>query len=340
MHDVVFRADASPAIGSGHLMRCLSLANVMAAEGWACIFAGIPETVSIFSDLPSQFRWIELQGSHNEQIETLAYALPEKAAWLIADNYELDSKFESEALRISDRVMVIDDLANRPHNCNILLDQTFGRKAEDYCSLVGEGTRLLIGSDYALLREEFARVRRNIGSGPYKANNPPRVLVSMGGTDPWNGTETALLGIGETGLDMGVLVLIGSGAPYLAEVKRAGEKIPQKVAIRIDAPDIAAAMAECDIAIGAAGSMSWERCCLGLPSLLAIMTDNQKLIAENLAACGAALNIGDASCFTPAHISSALIYLLKDSAGLNTMRQAAYRVCDGGGALRTFKEIM
>ncbi len=235
-------------------------------------------------------------------------------------------------------ILAIDDLADRPHDCDLLLDQNLGRAPEDYGGLVPEATRLLIGPQYALLRPEFARARpaalaRRAEGGPVR-----RILVSMGLTDAANATATAieaLAGLPEIASgEIEVRAVLGHAAPHLSTIEAKAAGMVQsgaRVSVLVEPPDMAAEMAAADLCVGAGGSSSWERCCLGLPTIVVVVAENQRSGAEALAAAGAALSCPDA---TSGALSLEASGMIRDRASRSRLGDAAARLTDGGGARR------
>ena len=179
--------------------------------------------------------------------------------------------------------MVIDDLADRKHQCNILLDQTFGRKKEDYSVFTSKDCQLLLGSQYALLRPEFAKWRMyslERRSKPEFKN----LLINMGGIDIDNVTESVLdeLKICDLPNNLKINIVMGGLAPHLESVKLKASILPYKTEVKVDVSNMAEIMANSDIAIGAAGATTWERCFLGIPTIQLITAHNQEFIAQQL----------------------------------------------------------
>jgi UDP-4-amino-4,6-dideoxy-N-acetyl-beta-L-altrosamine N-acetyltransferase len=229
--------------------------------------------------------------------------------------------------------MVIDDLADRPHVCDLLLDQTFGRRATDYVPLVPDGCRLLCGSQkYALLRPEFAALREY----SLKRRAKPvlrELLINMGGVDKDNVTGAVLRALQSRPLpaDCSLTVVMGQTAPWLKNVQvlACSMQRPTRVLVGID--NMAQLMADSDLAIGAAGATSWERCCLGLPSIMLVVADNQLEVAKGLEEAGAAL-----LCLSDQGLSKQLAVLLDklcaDVEQITLLSKAAAKVADGTGA--------
>ena len=304
---VLFRVDASVDIGTGHAMRCLALARELRRNNVSSFFvmrrhAGNlidrlrddgfdvhtlecePSEISVTSRSSPQSGW--LGGSwRSDCIAAIQRALVVRARWVIVDHYDIDSRWEQEVSKAGFKVLVIDDLADRPHFAHALLDQTFGREVQDYQPLVPSFTRLLLGTSYALLRPEFARARDRSLSRRAQPLGRLRLLLTMGGIDKGNVTKQILLTLKTFDREIvdHIDVLMGSGAPHLTEIQLLATTMPVPVSVHVDATDVADLMASADVAIGAAGGTAWERCCLGLPTIMLVLAENQALIAETLA---------------------------------------------------------
>lgn len=301
---IVIRADASPEIGGGHVMRCLTLADVLAERGAQVIFACRPETLPTVPALArSAHRILELadqaaDGRGGDEPGALAAAVGESVDVLIVDHYGWGTKQETACRGFARRIVVIDDLADRAHDCDLLLDQNLGRRGEDYTGLVPSHARLLIGPAYALLRPEFARARPAALARREAAfaNGEPvrRILVSMGLTDPTNATAAAIDALaGLTDVRAGkieVRVVLGRGAPHLCAIEAQAVRLRNagvNITMLIEPQDMAAEMSAADLCVGAGGSSSWERCCLGLPTVVVVVAENQRAGAMALERAGA-----------------------------------------------------
>ena len=259
---------------------------------------------------------------------------------MIVDHYERDAKFESACRPWAQRIMVIDDLANRHHECDLLLDQTLGRREDDYRPFVPAGCNLLLDSRFVLLRPQFAAARAQVLGRRRESRRIQRILISLGASDPHNFTRIVLDGIAQTGIDLTVDVVLGAASPLGEGLRETANTMTQIVEFHAQVTDMARLMARADLAIGAAGTSSWERCCLGLPSLVVIVADNQKLTAEELAKAGAARVLGRAESLTPSAVANAVTDLAEDGSGLRDMGEQAARLCDGRGTLRTLCALL
>jgi UDP-2,4-diacetamido-2,4,6-trideoxy-beta-L-altropyranose hydrolase len=186
--------------------------------------------------------------------------------------------------------MVLDDLADRLHDCDLLLDPTLGRNVADYAGLIPKDASTLLGPHYALLRPEFAELR-SVSLARRKNPTLKRLLITMGGVDNDNATEDVLDALDSALLpeDLHITVVMGPQAPWLHEVQARCTRMRNHTEIQIGVRNMARLMTDCDLAIGAAGGTSWERCCLGLPTIQFIVAENQAGIADQLSKLGAAI---------------------------------------------------
>jgi UDP-2,4-diacetamido-2,4,6-trideoxy-beta-L-altropyranose hydrolase len=310
--NVLIRADASAAIGSGHVMRCLTLAHSLRAKGAVVSF--------VSRELPGNLiRYVESKGfavhrlaapsggndagwlgvdPARDAAETAALlaGIEQQTDWLIVDHYGLDRQWESRMRPYVRNIMAIDDLANREHDCDILLDQNLYADMEQrYEGLLPPDCRQLLGPAYVLLRDEFYQARRTVNrnKGPVE-----RILIFFGGSDPTNETVKALRVFRKMGLpDIALDVVVGAANPERDQIKKLCESLPNaRFHCQID--NMAELMAKADFSIGAGGSSLWERCFLGLPSLTVIVADNQIKTSEAAAASGATWNLGESKDVT------------------------------------------
>ena len=306
--NIIFRVDASLKMGTGHVMRCLTLAQVLKENGANIKFIcrkhegnlidkihssgfnvhelGLLEEIKVDNKL-THSPWLSVtqQQDADDCIDILK---AKKVDWLIVDHYALDEQWQKRLKPYYEKIMVIDDLADRKHQCDVLLDQTFGRQHDDYVALVPKDCELLLGSQYALLRPEFSKWR---AYSLERRSKPEfkKLLINMGGVDVDNVTENVLdeLKLCNLPNDMNISVVMGSSAPHLESIKSKANALPYKTKIKVDVDNMAELMANADIAIGAAGATTWERCCLGLPTIQIVIAKNQITIAKSLGESGA-----------------------------------------------------
>jgi len=290
-------------MGTGHIMRCLTLAEVLKKQGAEVEFICREHEGNLIERVEQQgfkthilplsqnaatddglygSQW--LGGSQQEDAASCLHILGKiKPGWLIVDHYALDQIWQSLLSECFAKLMVIDDLANRKHQCDVLLDQTYGRKESDYAGLVPKRSQLLVGSEYALLRPEFAEWRELSLQRRIKPSFK-KLLITMGGVDPDNVTGELLDVLKNSSLpkELEIDVVMGATAPHLVSVQQQAELLPYKTNVLVDVSNMAEVMANADLAIGAAGATTWERCCLGLPTVTLVLADNQKLGASSL----------------------------------------------------------
>lgn len=332
MRRALFRCDASPTLGAGHVMRCLTLAEALAARGWTCAFACTSETAASAPALArSRFQMIVLSAPN----DTAALPAAVGAGWdlIVFDHYDLGEAHETACRPVGARLMALDDLADRRHDVDLLLDQTLARAPDAYRALVPDQALILAGSQYALLRPAFAAARpaalaRRAAGGPVR-----RVLVSLGYTDVGAITATVAEAIAPVLGDAKCDLVIGPAAPSRTALE-ALCACDARFSLHVDPADMAGLMAGADLAVGAAGATSWERCCLGLPGVILTLADNQRLAARTLDEAGAAR-----MAETPDGAARMLASLLADETARTAMAQAAARVCDGAGAARVADAI-
>ena len=355
---VAFRTDASFEIGIGHAMRCLTLANALAGTGAQCSFLCRELAGNLITHIRAQGHWVyglptsaELDADLRHSSWLGATQLQDAEAckpilaqvrpdWIIVDHYALDRRWETSLSEYcSGKLMAVDDLADRPHSCRVLLDQTVGRTREDYHSLVPDESILLCGPSHALLRPEFVRLRAYSLKRREQAGLGS-LLVNMGGVDRYNLPAHVLKVLRSSSLpaDCKITVVLGTTAPGLSEVQQQAKSMPFSTSVVAGVENMAQLMADSDLAIGAAGVSSLERCCLGLPSLILSLAENQTAMAAGLASTGAArlVDFNDESIW---HIADVITEICSSAHDLSQMSRAASRIVNGEG-LRNIIEIL
>ena len=357
---ITFRTDASLTIGTGHVMRCMTLALALRERGAVCRFITralpghmadriraegfgvtlLPAPNGQPSDgPPAHLPWAGVDWRQDAS-EARADMADDSPDWLVIDHYAFDSQWQRAARPEGTKLMVIDDLADRPHACDMLLDQNFGRIRSDYDSLVSEACVRLIGPQYALLRSEFADARaRTLKTRTRR--NLRHLLVTMGGVDPRDATSLVLQTLSKAILPkaLRITVIMGSNAPALEQVRTLAKGMPRSTEVAVDVTDMAARMASADLAIGAAGSTTWERCALGLPTIIVQIADNQAGIAQALSVAGVALDPGPMQAPDFENNLLALLTKASDHTWLNAMSEKAAAICDGNGVMRIVKRM-
>jgi len=336
---VALRAEAAPATGAGHVVRCLALAEALRARGARCLLVGaqlpgaLPDWIAAAGldllRLPSGIATgsVEDAKATREAIDDLG------CGWLVVDGYGFDARWESAVRAPGLRLLAIDDLAGHAHDVDMLVDHNPGRDAGDYRGFVAADARVLAGPAYALLRPEFARARAESLAARQQASLR-RVLVAMGGSDPPDATSAALRALAGSpdAQALEVSIVLGSQAPALAQVQALLPALPFATRLLVDSRDMAGELSGCDFAIGAGGGGALERCCLGVPSLTVVLAENQRGGSRALAEAGATL-LADSPGALASDVPHALAQF-SSPARLRGMSAAAAALVDGQGADR------
>lgn len=350
---IVFRADASTRMGTGHIMRCLTLAQAFQSDGHDVSFickkikgdliefvqskGFAVNVVEHGSGRALRFFDEDNQGSKLDHADWLGGSQIDDAVsckvildrikpdWLIVDHYSLDYRWQILLKPYYRKLMVIDDLGDRNHICDVLLDQNYGADAYKYLNKVPENCILLTGSKYSLLRPEFSEWRSLSLKRRHSKQVIKKVIITMGGMDPDNFTGKILEQLKECDLphDVKFVAVLGSQAPNINLVERQSKEMTLPVSVKTGVENMAELMASCDFAIGAAGSTTWERCCLGLPTIQMVIAENQRPIAQALVNKGAAKMADDISRI-PSLLASANSWIIPVS-------QSCREITDGKG---------
>jgi UDP-2,4-diacetamido-2,4,6-trideoxy-beta-L-altropyranose hydrolase len=332
---ILFVVDAGARVGGGHVMRSLTLAQALEAEGCAVAFVGPPAMADVLDAFAPQVR--RRISPTAEPWDLASTVAAEDFEAIVFDHYGLGEP-EHRALAGDRPVMAIDDLADRPLGADVVLDSGPARKAEDYSGLVPVNTRLLLGPQFAPVRPEFAALREKALA--WRGEPVHRILVSMGLTDVGGVTAQVVERLRpRIGGDIGVDIVLGSGAESLPGLTKIARR-DTRLLLHVDVPHMARLAAEADIAIGGAGSSAWERCTLGLPSLQVVLADNQRAAAQALADRGAALNVDLAAPDFDLQFDRALMRLLRDAELRRSLAGASAVLCAGLGAARTAQAFM
>lgn len=333
------RADASALAGSGHVMRMLAMAEAAQARGWRVRWGAVEMPGAL--DRRLQGGGIEVQpipGPSGSIADASATASAAGAGWVVADGYQFRVEFQRVVKAAGCRLLVMDDNGeNQNYECTLVLNQNIGADESLYRQR-GCGTRLLLGTRYALLRREFLAARRERVVIPDVARH---VLVTMGGADP----------AGTTGLVMDSLsllsrpqdaveVVVGGSNPRRAEVERRAASLRWQSATCLhDVSDMAPLMQRADLAITAGGSTCWELCLLGVPMIAVVIAGNQRHIVRGLASVGAARDAGEASRLDAPTLSRLVADTMDDAAGRGALSRKALGLVDGKGAARVMEAM-
>lgn len=323
---VLFRADTSRKIGFGHISRCLALAERLRQ-------LGIHVTFSCSNQIHSSSFAIK-----DEKVSLLPteYLDDHDWDWLVIDHYGLDREFETQMRARVKRILVIDDLADRAHDCDVLLDQNlYDDAASRYENLVPKHCKLLLGPQFSLLQSAFREARE----GLRRANGFRRLLVSFGGSDPTNETSKVLHAIRLVSRrKFQVDVLMGRWNANQRELQSIARNMPG-VVLHENTDRVADLMRASDVAIGAGGTTTWERCCLGLPSITMAVADNQVAICETLAHQGYQTYLGRAEGVSISAITETLRFSSANFSAIREMGLKSMELVDGRGSDRV-AEVM
>jgi UDP-2,4-diacetamido-2,4,6-trideoxy-beta-L-altropyranose hydrolase len=262
---------------------------------------------------------------------------PHPVDWLIVDHYSLDARWENALSGGYAQLMVIDDLANRPHRCDLLLDQTLGCTPEAYQSLTPIGSTLLTGTQFAVLRPEFAHWRAESLTRRNHCDTIQRIVLSLGGADPDNITGAFLENLRTSPLPESIelVIILGAQSPWQETIAHLARTLPNPTSVLIGVSNMAEILSQSDLAIGAAGTSSWERCCLGVPTLQVVIAENQAMIARQLEQAGAVIPITLSGHRPLSEVISGVT-----QAQLTSLSQHAARLVDGMGAQRVANTLL
>ena len=359
---VCFRVDSSAIIGTGHVTRCLTLAEQFRNNGDIVTFicrelpGNVIELISATGfevkklpradygnlnqdELGRHKNWLAVDWETDyrqtkEIIESLSYPVD----LLVADHYALEENWEEKMASHCGSIMMIDDLADRRHHCNLLLDQNYYKNLERrYDKLVPTSCHKMLGPSYALLRPEFYKTRQNMKRRNGKIE---QVMVFFGGSDSSNQTGKVLKAISTNKFDaINFDIVIGSTNPYRSEIETICASI-NNFTLHCQIDYMADLMAQSDLSIGGGGTTTWERCCLGLPSITIALAENQKIVAELSHEIGFAIYLGYHTDIFPNQIAETLLNIIEQPDKLIKMSRRGQEFVDGMGASRVIENIL
>jgi UDP-2,4-diacetamido-2,4,6-trideoxy-beta-L-altropyranose hydrolase len=356
---LLFRTDASLCIGSGHLMRCLTLARTLRAQGHAIWFACRQHPGHLLSllqaegfatlalpELPTPpasgyAAWLGATEAEDAAALQLAVTLiPELTGqhfdWLVVDHYGLGAEFCAAMRPICPAILQIDDLANRHYDCDLLLDQNLlPDLSTRYDGLLPAQCRALLGPQWALLRPEFAGfdVSHRQFLQSFNVQQPARLLIFFGGTDGDNLSKVAITALQRLQESHWLAdIVIGQANPHRLLLQQLCAQ-DRRLTLHIQTPGMAGLMAAADLMIGAGGATHWERACLGLPAVVVALADNQRATTAYLASLGACIDLGDASKLRSDSLASVVDNLLAQPQRRRQMSAAASQLVPAGGGI-------
>jgi len=345
----LFRVDASAVIGSGHLMRCLTLAKALQQSNWHVQFACRAHPGHLIQWLQDQsFDVITLKqpaetkatgyaawlGVTEEQdAAELKEQLKAPVDLLVIDHYGLSKLFEQAMAGFYRKLLVIDDLANRAHQCDYLLDQNlYPQLHSRYDKLVNKDAQLWLGPSYVLLRPEFAKFQRSVDT------KKPRFLVFYGGTDELNLTSLTIKALQQLQkTDFSADIVIGLANPHKTELEKLCAE-DARFSLFIQTPHMAELMSKATLMIGAGGSTHWERCALALPALVVTLAENQVASTLCLVEAGVCGYLGQGQDLTQDKLSVAVQQLLDHPEQLQRMSDKAIQLVPQGGGCAAIVE--
>jgi len=331
----VFRADASSQIGTGHVMRCIALAQAWQDAGGEAVFASASTTPALEARLARESMALAAveaaPGTHEDALACADIAARHGAQWVVADGYFLDALYQQSIKDTGLRLLFIDDYGHARHYCaDLVLNQSVQANEALY-PYRSEGTRLLLGTEYVLLRHEFRQYRAWQRAIPERARN---ILITMGGADPGNVTLEAINAVLGLGGDIEVCAIAGGANPHIKVLRDVCAEAPVPIELAENVENMPERLAWADVAVSAAGTTSWELAFMGLPSLLVEISTDQRANCEALAEAGAALDMGASGTLDAGALRSALGGMLEDRARRAAMSEAGRRLVDGQGAVR------
>jgi len=343
----LFRVDSSYEIGSGHVMRCITLANILSAKGNKIIFICKEHDSNLINRIKdlgyevgrlalskdnnsselAHYSW--LGGSQDDDVKkTINFIKPYEIDWVVIDHYAIDYYWHKKIRPYTKNILVIDDLADRKHDCDLLLDQNLGSTAEKYKHLVPEKCKLMLGTKYALLRPEFVKWRDISINRRKNQIGIKNILVTLGGVDSQNITAGVLKVLSNIPhiKDAVVNVILGSQSKHIDNVQLEAKKSSLNITIHVNTNKVAELISQADIAIGAGGISAWERCVLGVPAIVFALAENQIFVVNQLQKKGISIFINSLDELTKA--------INKITNNLSLFSENSSNIIDGLGASR------
>ncbi len=335
---LLVRADADARMGTGHLMRCLALAQAWREGGGAVTFrtaCTVPALLGRVGEVGEIEPVEEAPGSAEDAERTRESAHRLGAAWAALDGYHFGGDFQERVRGDGLRVLAIDDYGHAGrYTADIVLNQNLHASPEPYRDRAAH-TELLLSTRYALLRREFWDAPSPTG----KQGPGSNVLVTLGGADPDNVTLRVVRALKRVAVpDVYAVVVTGAANPHRGAIEEAARWLPN-VEVRSDVADMAALMAWADVAVAAGGTSTWERARVGLPSLVVVLADNQRPLAEASEAAGIGRNLGDAAALDPTALAQSIELLLRDEPARAAMAKCGPELVDGQGARRVCRAL-
>lgn len=333
------RADASSAIGSGHVMRCLALSKAWQQSGGDISWL-LAESIPAVEDRLRREGFTlnttrATPGSDEDVEQTAAQACAAHADWVVVDGYRFSPDYLGRLKSSGTRVLFLDDDGRFDfYPSDVVLNQNISANAAMYAQRAPE-THLLLGSEYVLLRPEFL-VDHAVPEHPKIAR---KILVTMGGSDPGNTTHQVLLAFAALNRDFQAKVVVGGGNSRFSELLSLSHQLGPHVELLPSQDNMAPLMRWADVAISGAGGTCWELAFTGLPAIVIALSNDQRGIAQGLADRGIAISLGWHATLSKDQISGALDRLLDDHSQRVSMSERGQRLIDGRGASRVVQYL-
>lgn len=338
---LLIRADASAHIGSGHVMRCLALAQAWQDAGGHAIFGIATQAPALEARLRTEgMELVHLAtqpGSAEDARHTVDWARRTEASAVVADGYHFDAEYQRIIKDAGLRLLFIDDYGHADYYwADLVLNQNIHAHAELYANRAPY-TQLLLGTRYVLLRREFLKWREWQREIPDVAR---KVLVTLGGSDPNNVTLKVIHALQQTQIDgLEAVVVVGGSNPHHEALKSAVRDSRVPIRLKSNVTNMPELMAWADVAVSAGGSTCWELAFMGLLNLVLILAENQQPIAEGLDDAEVAMNLGWYTSVSTSEITQAMVQLSKDSVTRSDMAQHGRELVNGGGSFRVITAL-
>jgi UDP-2,4-diacetamido-2,4,6-trideoxy-beta-L-altropyranose hydrolase len=339
---LLIRTDASTLIGTGHVMRCLALAQAWQDKGGTVTFLMAPGSPPLEQRICSggmNVQAIEEQpGSNDDAIITAEIANKIESSWVVVDGYQFSANYQKILKEHNCRIFFIDDFGHADHYyADIILNQNIYADMSYYKQKYEPYSRFLIGTKYVLIRKEFLKFSGWNRKIPKIAH---KVLVTLGGGDPHNVTLIVIESLKKVRVDdLEVIVVVGGANPHHLELNKAIRNFPKCKIIKNGA-DMPTLMAWADIAISAGGSTCWELVFLGVPGIIITLADNQQLIAKHLNQEISYVTLGWYNDISDEKLTDAIHSLIFNPEKRLEISQKAQKIVDGEGAIRVVQKII